>query len=86
MQAKLAVEGANLDANIENRRLLEEYRVELMKWRKKQAAVRRMQLRLPDALMEQILELMKQQSTTLGNELQQCRAAGITQCSYSAHG
>ena len=59
-QAKLAVEGANLDANIENGRLLEEYRAKLTKWRKKLATVCRMQLRLPDALMEQILELMKQ--------------------------
>ena len=59
-QAKLEVEGANLDADIENGRLLEEYRVDLTKWRKKRAAVHRMQLRLPDALMEQILELMKQ--------------------------
>ena len=42
--AKLEVEGANLDADIENRRLLEEYRADLAKWRKKQAAVRRMQL------------------------------------------
>ena len=41
---KLEVEGANLDADIENGRLLEEYRADLAKWRKKQAAVRRMQL------------------------------------------
>ena len=57
--AKLEVEGANLDADIENGRLLEEYRVDLAKWRKKRAAVRRMQLQLPNALMEQIIELMK---------------------------
>ena len=37
-QAKLSVEGANLNANIENERLLQEYRVELAKWKKKQAA------------------------------------------------
>ena len=74
--AKLAVEEANCDANINNRRLLQEYRVELMKWRKKQAAVCWMQLNLPDALMEQIIELMKKHSTTLENELEQCRAAG----------
>ena len=48
----------------------------MTKWRKKQAAVRQMQLRLPDALMEQILELMKQCSATLGNKLQQRQAAG----------
>ena len=74
--AKLEVEGANLDADIKNGRLLEEYRADLAKWRKKRAAVRRLQLRLPNALMGQILELMKQGSTTLGNELQQCQAAG----------
>ena len=42
--AKLEVEGANLDADIENGRLLEEYRADLAKWRKKRAAVCRMQL------------------------------------------
>ena len=67
--AKVEVEGANLNADIENGRLLEEYRVDLAKWRKKRAAVRRMQLRLPDALMGQILDLMKQCSAALGNEL-----------------
>ena len=50
--------------------------MDLAKWRKKQAAVCHIQLRLPDALMEQILELMKQCSATLGNELQQCQADG----------
>ena len=49
----------------------------MTKWRKKRATVCRMQLRLPDALMEQIIELMKQCSTTLGNKLQQCQAAGM---------
>ena len=44
-----------------------------------------MQLRLPDALMEQILELMKQRSTTLGNELQQCRAAGMLHDALTVH-
>ena len=48
----------------------------MAKWRKKWAAVHQMQLRLPDALMEQILDLMKQRSATLGNELQQRRADG----------
>ena len=70
------VEGANLDADIENRRLLEEYRANLAKWRKKRATVCRMQLQLPDALMGQILDLMKQCSAALGNELQQCRSDG----------
>ena len=46
----------------------------MVKWRKKRAAVCRMQLRLLDALMEQILKLMKQCSATLGNKLQQRRA------------
>ena len=73
----MEAEGANLDADIENWRLLEEYGADLTKWRKKQAAVRQMQLRLPDALMEQILELMKQRSATLGNELQQCWATDM---------
>ena len=36
--------------------------------------VHRMQLHLPNALMGQILDLMKQHSATLGNELQQCRS------------
>ena len=48
----------------------------MAKWRKKRAAVCQMQLRLPNALMGQILELMKQRSATLGNELQQHWAAG----------
>ena len=84
-QAKLEVEGANLDADIENGRLLEEYRADLTKWRKKRAAVRRMQLRLPDALMEQIHELMKQCSATLGNELQQRWAAGTPHDALALH-
>ena len=82
---KLEVEGANLDADIENRRLLEEYRADLAKWRKKRAAVCRMQLRLPNALMGQILELMKQRSATLGNELQQRRAAGMLHDALTLH-
>ena len=58
-QVKLAVEEANLDANIENEKRLDEYRVELSGWRKKWAAVHRMQLQLLDVLMAQILELMQ---------------------------
>ena len=81
----MEVEGANLDADIENGRLLEEYRADLTKWRKKRAAVRRMQLRLPDALMEQIHELMKQCSATLGNELQQRWAAGTPHDALALH-
>ena len=58
-QVKLAVEEANLDANIENEKRLDEYRVELSGWRKKWAAVHQMQLQLLDVLMAQILELMQ---------------------------
>ena len=36
-----------------------------------------MQLQLPNALMGQILDLMKQRSATLGNELQQCQSDGM---------
>ena len=74
-----------MDADIENGRLLEEYQADLTKWRKKRAAVRWMQLRLPNALMEQILELMKQRSATLGNELQQCRATGTPHDALTLH-
>ena len=84
-EAKLAVEGANLDADIKNRRLLQEYRAELMKWRKKRAAVHRMQLNLPDTLMEQIIKLMKKHSTTLENELELCQAAGMPNDALQAH-
>ena len=44
-----------------------------------------MQLRLPDALMEQILELMKQCSATLGNKLQQHRATGTPHDALTVH-
>ena len=44
-----------------------------------------MQLQLPDALMGQILDLMKQRSTTLGNELQQYRSDGTPHNTLSLH-
>ena len=44
-----------------------------------------MQLRLPNALMEQVLKLMKQCSATLGNELQQCRATGMPHDALTLH-
>ena len=44
-----------------------------------------MQLRLPNALMEQILELMKQHSAALGNELQQHWAAGMLHDALTVH-
>ena len=44
-----------------------------------------MQLRLPNALMGQILDLMKQRSATLGNELQQRRADGTPHDTLSLH-
>ena len=39
-EAKLSVEEANLDANIVNKKLLQDYRTKLRNWRKKWAAVR----------------------------------------------